>query len=238
MASVVNQLLRKLTPLSSTVIDHLTSSNENHTVAYFYCIRDAQHTKNADPEEILRAILKQLVILLPIQCSAPVKAKYETEKKSGGDHGSIRRLTFEECANFILELGTSHPITIVIDALDECREIAPRSSQSSHTDRQDLLNRLQGMIAAKPGNFKVFLSSRDDDDIRDHLQSYPNITINASKNGKDIQRYIESEVDKLIAKRSYLRNDENLRAEIITAIGDRADGMFVFMTYLAPICLI
>jgi hypothetical protein len=216
----------------------MTSSDENHTVAYFYCIRDAQHTKNADPEEILRAILKQLVILLPSQRSNSVKAKYEREKKDGIDHESIGRLTFEECAGFILELATDRPVTIVIDALDECREYAPQSSQGSQMDRQDLLTRLLEMIAANPGNIKVFLSSRDDDDIRDHLQGYPNITINASKNGKDIRRYIESEVDKLIAKRHYLRDDGNIRAEIITAIDGRADGMFVLTTHLAPICLI
>jgi hypothetical protein len=219
--------------LSSTVINHLTSSNENHTTAYFYCIRDAQRTKNADPEEILRAILKQLVILLPSQRSDRVKATYEEEKRNAKHHGSVRRLTFDECAGFILELVTDHPVTIVIDALDECRETAPRSSRGSYTDRQDLLNRLQEMITAKPGNVQVFISSRDDHDIWDRLRSYPNITISSSKNGDDILRFIKSEVDKLIAKTSYLRNDQNLKEEIIEAVNDRADGMFVLITHIA-----
>jgi len=220
-----------LTPLSSTIIDHLRKSEENHTVAYFYCIRDAQHPKNADPEEILRAILKQLVILLPSQCSHLVKAKYEEEKGKGRDHGSIRRLTFEECAEFIPELATDRPVTIVIDALDECRESKHQPSQGSH-DRQDLLDRLEEMTSGN--NIKVFLSSRDDDDIKSRLQNYPTITLNASRNGADIRGFIESEVGDLMRKkRSHWGNDEKLREEIIRAVNDRVDGMFVLLAHLA-----
>jgi hypothetical protein len=159
-----------------------------------------------------------------------VKAKYEKEKKDGRDHGSIRRLTFEECAGFILELAADHPVTIVIDALDECREISLRSSQGSLTDRQDLLKRLREMIDAKPGNIKVFLSSRGDEDISRRLHPYPTIVLNASKNGADIRSFIESEVDKLIEKRS---DFQNLREDIIEAVDKRAGGMLVLITRLA-----
>jgi hypothetical protein len=224
-------LLEKLTPpLSSTIINHMTSSAENHTVAYFYCIRDAQHPKNADPEEILRAILKQLVILLPSQHSDRVKAKYEKEKRASKDHGSIRRLAFKECAEFILELATDRTVTIVIDALDECRENKHQPSEGGHKDRQDLLDELEKMVV--PGNIKLFLSSRGDVDIWDRLQDCPIITLNASKNGGDILRFIQSEVDDLIKKKRYLRNDENLKREIIKAVDDRSDGMLVLISLI------
>ncbi|KIM21726.1 hypothetical protein M408DRAFT_324900, partial [Serendipita vermifera MAFF 305830] len=203
------------------------SSEENHTVAYFYCIRDTKQPKKADPEEILRAILKQLVILLPSHLSAPIKAKYETERKDGKTHGSIRRLRLEECANFIVGLATDRPVSIVIDALDECRDSKYKSSESGHTDRLDLLDRIDEMIAANPSNIKVFLSSRDDGDIRPRLVNYPNIVISASQNGPDILRFIKERVDRLLKKKGRLwRNDERLKEDIINALNQRAGGMF------------
>ena len=162
-----------------------------------------------------------------------MKAKYEKELKDGKDHGSPRRLTFEECADFIMELATDHPVTIVIDALDECREIKHQASQGSHTDRQDLLDRLEEMMGAKPGNVKVFLSSRGDDDIHHRLKGYPTIKLDALKNGNDIKKFIESEVDSLMRKNNRWGNDKQLREDIITTVNDRANGMSVVISHLA-----
>jgi Ankyrin repeats (3 copies) len=201
-------------------------TDNNHTVAYFYCLRDTKQPKKEDPDEILRAILKQLVILLPSRLSAPVRRKYEEEKRKGGDHGSIRSLTFEESARFIMKLATSRPVTIIIDALDECRENKRRSSQGSQTDRRDLLKEL---LAANHDSVRVFLSSRDDIDILRRLQRYPTITLNASKNGSDILNFIKSEVDDLMAERVDWGHDETLRDDIITTVSDRANGMSVLV---------
>jgi len=211
------------TKLTSTIIDHLASSTENHTVTYFYCMRD---TKHAEPEEILRAILKQLIILLPSQHSLLVKDKFERERRAVQGRGAIRRLTFDDCAYFILKLASDHPVTIVIDGLDECRKTAPRVSQGSHKDRKDLLDQLRKMVDTEGGKIKAFLSSRDDHDIQHQLQSYPNIILNSSKNGNDIRNFIVSKVDELVEKTYYLQNNENLKEEIIKAVYDRADGIF------------
>jgi hypothetical protein len=202
-------------------------TDENHTVAYFYCTRDTKQPKKEDPEEIFRALLKQLVILLPSQLSYRVKAKYEEEKRKGSDHGSLKSLTFQECVDFIVEISTSHPVTLVIDALDECRENKAQSPQGSRTDRQDLLDKL---MAAENGNIKVFLSSRGDEDIRRQLQTYPTIILDASKNGLDIRRFIELEVDDLMRKKGW-GDDDKLRNEIVTAVNDRGKGMFVLLTH-------
>jgi hypothetical protein len=233
--SAVSQVFEGLTSsLSSTIINHLMSTDENHTVAYFYCLRDTKQPKKEDPEEILRAILKQLVILLPSQLSAPVKAKYEEEKKEAKDHGPISSLAFEDCTRFIVELATSRPVTIVIDALDECRENKHSSSGGSHTDRRDLLKKL---ITANHDNVRVFLSSRGDIDIQRRLENYPTITINAFKNGGDILSFIKSEVDDLTKRRNW-GEDKPLREDIIKAVNDRANGMSVIMACDLLYCLI
>jgi hypothetical protein len=199
-------------------------TDENHTVAYFYCRRDTNQPKKEDPEEIIRAILRQLVILLPSRLSDPVKAEYEKAKKEVRDHGPIRFLTFEECANFIVDLASDHPVSIVIDALDECREIP----QGSQKDRQDLLNLLETIT--KTGHVKAFLSSRDDGDIKSRLQNHPNIPIGASKNGPDILRFIETKVDILFSKkRHHWGSDENLKQKVINTLNSQADGMSVYI---------
>ena len=71
--------------------------------------------------------------------------------------------------------------TIVIDALDECDK----------TSRADLLQALERIVHYSSNLVKVFMSSRNDQDIVRHLEHYPNIEITASKNQADIVNFCE-----------------------------------------------
>ncbi|KAG8763004.1 hypothetical protein FRC15_008186, partial [Serendipita sp. 397] len=207
--------------LTSTVVDHLMSSDENHTVAYFYCLKDTKQPEKGDPKEIFRAILKQLVIRLPNRLSDPVKNQYE-ERKRQKDHGSIPSLTLGECAGFIKQLATSHPVTIVIDALDECQE-----STHGLEGRKELLSQIKSMIDS-PSKIKFFLSSRKGyHDIEHRLGGYPNIAMDDPRNAEDIPSFIEFEVKELVEENGSLwRNDKGLEKDIIKALKEKAGGMF------------
>lgn len=208
-----------------SVIEHIRQENDTSEspapLALFYCLRAEGATERADPDEILRCILKQLsckTANLPIR--EPVASWYKEKNQEAEDDGSeLDRLNVKECVKLIIDLLEENPATIVIDALDECN---PQR-------RHELLSALDNIIQESANLVKVFVSSRDDKDIVYHLERSQNIYINASDNGEDIERYITSEVQKAISDKRLLCGDvpEFLQEEIIETLTEGAQGMRV-----------
>lgn len=78
--------------------------------------------------------------------------------------------------------------TIVIDALDEC----------DPNTRDELLQVLQTVLSESTSLVKIFVSSRDDGDIKCQLEEYPNLTISSSNNFSDIRAFVTFETEKLV----------------------------------------
>ncbi|RQM04689.1 hypothetical protein DH86_00003943 [Scytalidium sp. 3C] len=189
-------------------------------IAYFYCVRNASEPERADPDEILRSILKQL-------CSAksdvpvrePVSSRYKTLKEEADDDGSEEppRLTVSECVELILGLLDANPATIIIDALDEC----------DPARRHQLLLAFDEIIQNSGNVVKIFVSSRDDRDIACRLEQSPNIYIQASDNEQDIDRFVHTQIDQSIREKRLLGGNvsEELRDTMIVALIKGAQGM-------------
>ena len=107
-------------------------------VAYFYCTRNAAEPQRAEPEEILRSILKQLScseLELPIR--EPVVQEYMKRRREADLDGSEpENLNVAETVKLIISIIEDNPATIVIDALDECQP----------ERRRDLLTALDDII--------------------------------------------------------------------------------------------
>ena len=191
-------------------------------IAYFYCVRSTSEPERADPDEIMRSILKQLCSSkssLPIR--EPVATKYQELKEAAEDNGYLepQKLLVDQCVELILGLLTNNPATIVVDALDEC----------DPNRRHELLEALDNIIQNSANIVKVFVASRDDNDIVCRLEKSPNVIIHASDNGMDIQRYVEIQVAQSITDRRLLSGDvsEELKNRIIVALRKGAGGMSV-----------
>ena len=121
----------------------------------------------------------------------------------------------------IVELVGRYPETIiVVDALDEC----------DPDRRQYLFDAFESILQESAGLVKIFVSSRDDQDIVHILQDYPSLNISSSKNAHDIESFVRIETKKLIRKGRLLRNSQNqeqMQAFIIDRICQGADGMLV-----------
>ncbi|KIW11611.1 hypothetical protein PV08_10913 [Exophiala spinifera] len=211
------------TKLVSTVINDVFEAHSNMIappIAFFYCVRNDAERERALPVEILRAILRQLSSTQPDQpIKEPVATEYESRKKKGDeDCSKIRKLTVEDCTRLILALTNHSPATIIIDALDECDEFL----------RHELLEALDEIVSKSSQVVKVFVSSRDDVDIELRLRQSKNISISADKNGQDIERFIESEIDKLIARKLLLdgKVSPRLRGKMTKVLNKGAQGMF------------
>ncbi|CAD6579294.1 MAG: hypothetical protein ASARMPREDX12_009118 [Alectoria sarmentosa] len=211
------------TRLVSTVINTMFDANSNsHTspTAFFYCARSTPEPERAKPAEIMGALLRQLASSKPdLPVKEPVAKEYEARKKKAEeDCSSLRKLTVQDCTRLIIELTKDHPALIILDALDECEE----------STRHELLEAFDEIISHSAEVVKVFVSSRDDIDIKLHLENSKNISINVENNGSDIARFVQLEVDRLISKRLLLDGKVSLKLKrkMVEDLTNGAQGMF------------
>ena len=185
---------------------------------YFYCSRDAAEPQRSDAAAILSSIVRQLSCAEPgLPLLPPVVETYE--KKGQGFNS--RGLQIDDSCDIIKKLIEYYPMTtIIIDALDECNA----------EEREKLLDAVEGLLKdSSLGLLKVFLSSRDDQDIACTLRDYPNVDLVASRNSADIEAFVREETNRLVKKQRLLRNSNaktTLVALIIDEVSSGADGMF------------
>lgn len=198
-----------------TILHDQKTSTTDAAVAFFYCRRD--ETGPSDPEIILRAIVKQLSYLgddSPLR--KPVMGIYEARKRDGFSAGP---LGFQESLDLIISLVPDYQqATIVIDALDE----------SDPVKRQRFLRALEQIVRCSAGLVKVFISSRDDDDIVLRLEKVPNLYIEAADNIGDLERFVRAEVSQCIEQQVLLRGrvSDELKNNLISVLINGAHGMY------------
>jgi hypothetical protein len=143
-------------------------------------------------------------------------ATYKQREAEGFASGSLR---IDESRVLIIQLVEHYPLTtMVIDALDEC----------DPEKRTDLLETLETILRESSSLVKIFVSSRDDQDIVCHLQDYPNLEVASDRNMDDIASFVRAETQGLIRRNKLLRfsiNKEELKESIINQITKGASGM-------------
>jgi hypothetical protein len=152
---------------------------------------------------------------LPIR--EPVAGTYRQRKEEADNDGSEpSKLTLRECIEHILALLETNPATIIIDALDEC----------DPARRHELLLALDRIREESASLVKVFVSSRDDQDIVCQLENSPDVLI-ATDNCEDIENYVRIQVDQSIKDKTLLRGNvtEWLKNRIISSLIEGAQGM-------------
>ena len=158
---------------------------EQEALVYFYCKRDEPDRQ--DPTKTMQSLVRQLSVQLPgYRVPRPVLDEYEKQEKNAF---SSRHLIFEECQNLIVSLLDIYPrTTIVIDALDEI----------DRQSRKPFLEALNTIAQESKNLVKIFVSSRDDNDIILELEAVPNLYIDAADNAGDIERFIHREISSSI----------------------------------------
>jgi hypothetical protein len=130
-----------------------------------------------------------------------------------------RALSLEECVDLILKITSEYPATIIIDALDECRR----------DRRHELLKALERILQRIDNPTRIFVSSRDDEDIVLRLENNRNIFIEANKNTSDIRRFVHEQIEEVIRDKKLLhgRVESALKSRITTELEKGARGMYV-----------
>lgn len=165
----------------------------------------------------MSTLVKQLCCLkVGSAVQTPVVDMYNARKKAGFSSNS---LAFQESLDLIISLaGTYAETSIVVDALDECDPLK----------RRNFLDSLETIIKSASGLVKIFVSSRDDNDIVRKLDGVPNLWIEAKDNHDDIQHFVETEIKRCIDSQELLNGDVNaeLQRKIITTLTQGSNGMY------------
>lgn len=127
------------------------------------------------------------------------------------------KLSLSECTELIINVLEQDPAIIIIDALDECDPLR----------RHSLLGALDRIIQESSGLVKVFVSSRDDEDIQQRLEKSQNIYIDASDNSGDIENFVQRELESAIASKRLLggKLPDGLESHILQQLVNGAGGM-------------
>lgn len=217
------------TGLACRVIGELEPPTQNTgRTAFFFCSSDSASTgsnesfSRSDPEEALRSVVSQLATSQESSHVAPIlQSKYNTY---GPDSDQSMKLASSECIDVIVAVSEYTPITIVLDAFDECDQ--------SRTPR--LIQHLEELIRQSPKNVKVFISTRAFAAIEDKLKPDSSIEVTAENNGVDVRTFIRSTLEKRIKDGTLLRGDvpDDLRSEIEFTLTNRAGNMFLYASLL------
>ncbi|KAK2036992.1 hypothetical protein LZ31DRAFT_482286, partial [Colletotrichum somersetense] len=209
--------------LSSIVINDAIGAFNRHQApgpVYFYCSRNPAEPGRSDPSRIIASIARQL--------SAPQSGgplldaavdMYSQREKEAFASGPLSLEESRELVLRLLEQYKNATVTMVVDALDECNAAT----------RGTLLETLKAFLAFSPCLLKIFVSSRNDQDIAFNLNDYPDIVMSSNHNAVDIDLFVRSETNRLIENGSLLRSSsrkDELRNQIIHKLTSDAHGMF------------
>lgn len=200
----------------SRIIDDAEPETDDHALAYFYC--NYKEHQRKDPATIVRCLVKQLCSGSAGSFAEPVSDIYN-KRKINAD--LTNPLSMKECQSLLMRLSAGfRRTTIVVDALDEC---------DRHTRGKlcDLLAHVVSSPSSKGNTIKVFVTSRDDGDLRAKFESCPNIYIQERDNASDINRYIQAKVEACIVEKQLLSGTVSLelREQIIDVLQAGAHGM-------------
>lgn len=171
------------------------------------------------PQSILACIARQLSRQSQtLSIAPPTLTLYH---KLHSVDGSKRKPTMAELCSLIRELTELYDRSmIVVDALDEC----------DVDTRWELVEALES-ITESASLVKIFVSSREEGDLRLSLQTHSGLQVTSLENEDDIRKFVEFETDRLIAKKqllAYIRKKqtkEELTQLIKEDVISKAKGM-------------
>lgn len=209
-------------------LDDPETGQEIRRLAIFYCSNDKAKTSRegtfsrADPKEALRSIVSQLSTRRIDRYVAPIVG--EKFEASGPGSDNQRPLDYSDCVEILVEVSKVLPITIVLDAFDECDQ----------DKSPDLIKHLKDVIARSPDRVKVFISTRSFPAIENDLKADPSIGVTPERNKDDVREFIETTLDDRIKDKELLDGvvETDLREKIRDTLTSRAQNMFLYASLL------
>lgn len=205
------------TVLAATIIEYLRRLGKDIGLAYFFC----DH-KNRD-KQTFRTFLSTIVYQLYEQnasCMNDIEGIYHRLKKGTSTSPT---LNLSDLKALLQSISYRFKRTIiVVDALDECQEVAEFAR-----GLQQLATESDGESSSQ-ATVQLLVTSREDLVIETELLAKDGIHISLSREQNvddDIRLYITNQVEHRLARGILKLRNAHLKAEIISTISDRAGTM-------------
>ena len=188
-------------------------------LAYFYCSRDQAEPERAKSRHILQTLVKQLS-----QNSSngnlfrPTWNAFDRKVTEAARYGlKPSALEAEECASLLHELAVASPLTMIIDAVDECHP----------AERRTIFKIFQDLVATSANVVKIFLTSREEDDIAIALDQSLGLRITEDDNSTDIASFVQTRVHEAIRDRRLLPgiDPSKFQQKVIDTLLAKSQGM-------------
>ena len=203
------------TILAATVIEEsLRTSNMSRAVAFFYC--DYKDSETQEPHLVLGSLIQQIA-KQDEQCFEKVQKFCDQRNPEYRDDFGYDT---QELRDLFLDIASSFDCTtLIVDGLDECG-----SKAAEVTELLASVNVLEG-----DANIKSLFLSRDEVDIREHLEDYTKVAITARSS--DLKLYVAAEIDIRVRKHKLRIKDPSLKAYIMGRLEKGAEGMCVLLPF-------
>ncbi|KAF5343392.1 hypothetical protein D9756_011626 [Leucocoprinus leucothites] len=218
--------------LASTIVSRLRERGE--LLSYF--VFDRAKPTITTTRALWRCVTWDLVRLYPAARPSLLKRiDDETLDVNTPNIGSLFTSLIVEplsglCRGELSSVELRQPVVVVIDAADECGGLeGPRSD-----DRKALLRTLEQWHSELPKNFKVVVTSREEDDIKRRIlpiSTHIHISITTDDASSDICKYLEDRLGDTASAYSQLPIGWPHRTAI--RLAKRAAGVFIWATIIA-----
>ncbi|KAK2774275.1 hypothetical protein FQN52_004300 [Onygenales sp. PD_12] len=216
------------TSLVSAVVDaFLDEKNKNPLAAplmYFYCGDSRVGRGRADPDEIMRSLIRQLAVIDKTEHKVHEEIQIDYERREALaklDGFEVPWLRSSDCADLILKILGNNPATIVIDGVDEVEQ------HRRHT----LLESLIRVRDESSSVIKIFVSSRDDSNIFARLPDAAMLRVQETNTRQDMELFVKYRVSTAIKNRNLLDGNvpPSLEDGLVRFLLDRAGEMFLWV---------
>ena len=130
----------------------------------------------------------------------------------------VRMADFELLqASICCMIAPSSRLYMIIDGIDECEKPA----------REYLIALLERLLALSNASVKIFVSSREDNQISRSFDKYPCVQLSETLLAKDIETFVIGSVRSKINTRRLRVSDPALEHEIVSELVTKAHGMLV-----------
>ena len=207
------------------------TGQRSRRLAIFYCSNDKAKNgreetfSKSDPKEALRSIVSQLATTKQGRYVAPIlREKFDA---SGLGSDVQMPLDYFDCVEILVKISRSSPITIVLDAFDECDQDKSPA----------LIKHLKDIIHHSPDHVKIFISTRSFPAIENELKADPSIEVTEERNKDDVCEFIEATLDKRVNDKELLNGVvepelTQLRLKVRDTLISRAQNMFLYASLL------
>ncbi|KAI0871808.1 hypothetical protein GGS24DRAFT_41561 [Hypoxylon argillaceum] len=202
--------------LASKVVDTLSHTiiwRHDAKIAYFFC--DRNRYTHQDPQSLLCSLVRQLSLTTNRLGIKSCTIDIYNKKRATGFASS--GLTIKECLGLLVELINSYELTyIIIDGLDE----------SDLETRDKLMEALQSLVLQCNNVLKMFISSREDEDIKNQFKDGRDLRITTKNNQADIELFVASRLGANYWTQNSL--SDRTRKEIMRTFTEKSQGMFLW----------